>query len=390
MRRVRLGAVLALQRRSVTVDPSRQYAEIGIRSFGKGIFHKEPLTGVELGNKRVFEIHPGDLVISNVFAWEGAVGLATMADAGRIGSHRFMTFTADDPDVDLNYLRYLLVSEPGIALLGAASPGSAGRNRTLAVERFEALEISLPDIEEQRRVAAHLDCVASRATALEDLHRGASGLAKAASQAVALRLDLTESARSQAGWELLPMSALLALDVALVDVASQPSFRLAGVLSFGRGAFLRGELPQGGTKYKQLHRLGAGQVVMSRLKAWEGAIAVVPEDLDGAVASTEFPTFTIRADRATPEFVNALVRSQRFWSLLAGGSKGVGARRERVSAERLLSTSVWVPSIDEQVASAQRLRAIWAIEHRTVGRSAVVAALVPSALNRAFAGVPSP
>lgn len=168
MRRVKVGDVLELQRRQVQVDPATEYREIGVRSFGRGLFHKEPVTGIELGNKRVFEIHPGDLVFSNVFAWEGAVGLASGDDSGRIGSHRFMTYIARDAEeADVGYLRHYFTSERGVELLGIASPGSAGRNRTLAVERFEAIEIPLPDIDEQRRIAAHLDRVAGTMRRLE-------------------------------------------------------------------------------------------------------------------------------------------------------------------------------------------------------------------------------
>ena len=168
MKRVKVREVLELQRRQVNVDPAAEYREIGVRSFGKGIFHKDPIKGIDLGSKRVFVIRPGDLVFSNVFAWEGAVALASPAEAGRIGSHRFMTYTPTDDGVDVSYLRYYFTSEFGVALLASASPGSAGRNRTLAVDRFEAIEIPLPDIDEQHRIAAHLDCVAGIVNHLED------------------------------------------------------------------------------------------------------------------------------------------------------------------------------------------------------------------------------
>ena len=161
MRRVRVGDVLQLHRRQVEVDPSAFYHEIGVRSFGRGIFHKEPIRGIDLGKKRVFEIHPGDLVLSNVFAWEGAVALASDAENGRIGSHRFMTYRPRVDEISVAYLRYFFTSEIGVRLLGLASPGSAGRNRTLAVNRFEAIEFSLPTFAEQHRIASHLDRVFS-------------------------------------------------------------------------------------------------------------------------------------------------------------------------------------------------------------------------------------
>lgn len=153
----RVGEVLRLQRRAVEVEPLTTYTEIGVRSFGKGIFHKEPVTGVDLGSKRVFRVEPGDLILSNVFAWEGAVAVASEEERGCIGSHRFMTYIAFNGRADASYLRSFFLSEPGLRLLRDASPGSAGRNRTLAIERFEALEIPLPAPSEQRRIADHVE-----------------------------------------------------------------------------------------------------------------------------------------------------------------------------------------------------------------------------------------
>src|SRR5437660_829444 len=90
-----LREVLQLQRRWLELDPLSSYVEIGVRCFGNGIFHKAPVTGSSLGTKRVLRIQPGDLVFNNVFAWEGAVAVAGPAEAGKIGSHRFVTYTVD-------------------------------------------------------------------------------------------------------------------------------------------------------------------------------------------------------------------------------------------------------------------------------------------------------
>ena len=94
------------------------YQEIGVRSFGKGLFIKEPVLGAELGDKRVFEIRAGDFIVSNVFAWEGAVGVAGQEHEGMIGSHRFMTWTPLH-DINVDYLRHYLGSEAGVASLAS-------------------------------------------------------------------------------------------------------------------------------------------------------------------------------------------------------------------------------------------------------------------------------
>lgn len=57
----------------------REVSELGIRLFVKGTLHKPPLSGAEVGSKRLFSIEPGDLMFSNVFAREGAVAVAKPA-----------------------------------------------------------------------------------------------------------------------------------------------------------------------------------------------------------------------------------------------------------------------------------------------------------------------
>lgn len=161
---MRIADVLELQRRGVDVDPKREYQEIGVRSFGRGLFIKDPLTGVELGDKRVFEIRRGDLVVSNVFAWEGAVGLATDKHDGLIGSHRFMTWMPSGGAASARYLQSYFHSKRGVEQLSSASPGSAGRNRTLSINAFQRLLVPIPPRAEQDRITGYLDSLELQAS----------------------------------------------------------------------------------------------------------------------------------------------------------------------------------------------------------------------------------
>lgn len=147
----RFGDVAKLVRRRVKTRPDEGYPETGIRSFGKGTFHKPALTGRQLGKKRVFRIHAGDLVFMNVFAWEGAIAVAQPEDDGRVGSHRFMTHEVDPARAASEFLCYQLLTDRGLEQIRAASPGSAGRNRTLGITKLHAIPIRVPPVEAQRR-----------------------------------------------------------------------------------------------------------------------------------------------------------------------------------------------------------------------------------------------
>lgn len=149
------------------------------------------------------------------------------------------------------------------------------------------------------------------------------------------------------GWREVRLGEVLALDVEPVIVSPSTEYRLAGVYSFGRGLFRRDSLLGARTSYKQLHRLRKDQLVLSKLKAWEGAVAVVGEAFDGFVLSPEFPTFSITGD-LEPAYLSLLCGEAGFWELLRLESRGVGGRRERVHPRRLLDVPVQLPPLAEQ------------------------------------------
>ncbi|SFM76429.1 type I restriction enzyme, S subunit [Nitrosomonas nitrosa] len=138
---------------SVLPEPNSMYREIGIRSHAKGIFHKEPVTGNSLGNKRVFNVHPNCFVVNIVFAWEQAIAMTSDDEVGMIASHRFPMFKPKKNRCDIKYITYFFKTPRGKYLLELASPGGAGRNKTLGQNEFARVEIPLPPTDEQKKIA---------------------------------------------------------------------------------------------------------------------------------------------------------------------------------------------------------------------------------------------
>ena len=151
-----IGDCLQRVENPVHVNPEELYTQIGIRSHGKGLFYKEPVTGAELGNKAVFWIEPDCFVVNIVFAWEQAIGKTTKSEIGMIGSHRFPMYKPVNNRVDIDYLICYFLTKRGTDILEAASPGGAGRNKTLGQDRFLKSKIVLPPLLEQQKIAAIL------------------------------------------------------------------------------------------------------------------------------------------------------------------------------------------------------------------------------------------
>lgn len=148
-----LGEVASLIRRPVQITPHAEYEEMGVRSFGKGTFRKPVLTGTQIGSKRIYRIHKGDLVFNNVFAWEKAIAVAGKEDQGRVGSHRFITYVPHEGKATPEFLCLHFLGDRGIEDIRAASPGSAGRNRTLGLKKLELILVPVPSYGDQRRCA---------------------------------------------------------------------------------------------------------------------------------------------------------------------------------------------------------------------------------------------
>ena len=368
-------ALFALQRRAVDLQPDQEYREIGVRSFGKGLFIKEPVTGSDLGSKRVFRVCSGDLIVSNVFAWEGAVGLAGPEHDGLIGSHRFMTWTTTDPSVNTRFALQFFRSKMGVSELGKASPGSAGRNRTLSIKNFEEILVPIPSRADQDRIAAHLDSFAEPAV------RAAEASARAEQFSELLRQQVLDRLAERG---LTPLRAVLRPTGALEEVAPEREYSTLGVRSFGRGAFASGSTLGAETAYKKLRRFHAGQVCFPKLMAWQGALAVIPDELDGHYASPEFVGFDVDQALASSEYIGHCLGWSSLVNAGATVSTGTNANRRRLQPQDFLALSIPLPDLKAQEAVSEMLTT--AALAATSARSAtdVAAAILQAARNEVF------
>lgn len=164
----RIDSILERYSNPVKVEKNINYRELGVRSHGKGIFHKELTNYDELGNKRVFWVHTNAFIINIVFAWEQAIALTSENETGLIASHRFPMYIPKNNLIDLKYLLYYFLKPYGKHLLGLASPGGAGRNKTLGQSNFNELKIRIPSKQEQEKIASFLTSVDTK---IEQLSR---------------------------------------------------------------------------------------------------------------------------------------------------------------------------------------------------------------------------
>lgn len=190
-----INDVLSKKTDSVDVQASDEYRQIGIRSHGKGIFYKEPVSGLSLGNKRVFWIHPDCFIVNIVFGWEQAVAVTSGDEVGMVASHRFPMYRSKNNGCDVEYIEYFFKSKYGKYLLELASPGGAGRNKTLGQKSFLEIPLVLPALKEQQKIVKVLKTWDQAIAACEAL------IAKSEAQKKALMQQLLTGKRRLPGFD---------------------------------------------------------------------------------------------------------------------------------------------------------------------------------------------
>ncbi|WP_445717391.1 restriction endonuclease subunit S [Flavobacterium sp.] len=137
--------------------PKESFLALGIRSHGKGVFHKPNFEPSAIAMEKLYEVKENDLIVNITFAWEQAVAIVSKEDEGGLVSHRFPTYTFKIDKASPAFFRYFILEKRFKFLLELISPGGAGRNRVMSKTDFLKLELKLPSVQEQNAIANILD-----------------------------------------------------------------------------------------------------------------------------------------------------------------------------------------------------------------------------------------
>lgn len=295
---------------------------------------------------------------------EGAVLLTSRATVGAVAlagqpmatNQGFQSLVAG-PEVLPRFLMYWIQhhrEEFTSRASGSTFPEISGK-------KVKAIPIALPPLNQQRRIVdvvaavdAQTDALIAEAQAAWDSYLNATGV-----------LWGDESGREA---DLLPLGDVMAIDVLRVPLDPSTEYRLAGVLNAGKGLVNKGSFRGSETNYSGMNRLRTGQVVMRKLTAWEGPIAVVTEDFDGFVASNEFPTFSL-GERMSPAWFSHVCRAPRLWDEMRLRVTGSVQRRKRLNPDQLLSVKLPIPPVEIQRRTATALDALLESKSRAAGEA---------------------
>ena len=98
---------------------------------------------------------------------------------------------------------------------------------------------------------------------------------------------------------------------------------------------------------KRQHVVHAGQFIMSKIDARNGAYGIVPEELEGAIVTNDFPVFDVDAEKIVPLFLVLISTTDNFIEFARKCSSGT-TNRKRIDIDAFLNQKIPLPSIGEQ------------------------------------------
>ncbi len=147
-------------------------------------------------------------------------------------------------------------------------------------------------------------------------------------------------------WAIAKLGTILRRSEEIVTPQTDAEYSEITVRLWGKGVIERG-LICGATLTGRRFIARAGQFIVSRIDARNGAMGLIPQCLEGALVTNDFPLFDIDTTQMERAFLGWLCRTADFVELCRQASEGT-TNRVRLKEERFHDIEIPLPPLSEQ------------------------------------------
>ncbi len=391
---VELREVLRPDLVPVRVNPADTYEMVGVYSFGRGLFRREPVQGSNTSYKFFYRLRADHFVMSQLFGWEGALALSSDEFCGQYVSPQFPTFLCDQQRLNRHFLGWVARMPSFWDDLATRTRGMGDRRRTLNPEALLLCKIPLPPFDEQRRIVSRIEELAGKVREARNLRESSVSAATAFAASETNRALTGAQAR---GWPEVSLG-----DVAEIRSGVTLGRRLDGLTI--RLPYLRVANVQDGrldlsvikeveilADEAQKWQLMPGDVLLTEGGDWDklGRGTVWRGQIPNCIHQNHI--FRVRANprEFEPDFVAAIIGSPYGKSYFQAASKQT-TNLASINQQQLKAFRIFRPPLETQRGFVERITTLQAsmnglrsIQSET---AAELDALMPSILSKAFRG----
>lgn len=318
---IRVGELVHQVKDRVRVEPEKEYKMVGIKLYGKGVFHRETIRGEASSSTYLTPMIPNAFIYNRLFAWKGTFAVVPEEYRDFFVSNEFPQFIVDESRILTRYLYLFFMCDSTIKAVNASSIGSAAVSRNRFKEdEFIIFEIPLPPIHVQKAIVGCWEKVQEK-------------INEANQRVERLKQDSEETLLRELGIRVLPPTPrkgafklswkdlerwdtffyredFADLDEQLSRVEYAP---LGQILNFISRCWNAKDFPEGTFEYIEISSvtkddgiigsktvevrkapsrattlLKEGDIILSTTRPYLGAFAIVPKKYDGCVSSSGF------------------------------------------------------------------------------------------------------
>lgn len=376
-----LGEFLEHRKEFIQIDDLVEYKRCRVQLHARGILLRDQLSGAEIKTKKQQVCRKGEFLVAEIDAKLGGYGIVPAElDDSIVSSHYFL-FEIDEAKLDRQFLGYY-IRTPAFHDQVAAQ----GSTNYAAIRPDHVLEytIPMPTPDEQKLLVNQIDALASKIEEAKRL-RG---------EAAITRQSLWHSVVEREFLELAEFNGtvrqILSRVKRPVTLVPGEEYKPAGLTNQAKGIISYPPIDSSMTKYETLFQIHTDDLLYSKLKVWEGSLAIVLPEHHGRVVSSEFPMFTVDYERVSGDFLDLWLRRPSLWKSLGEQVRGIGGRKIRVDEATFLKATIPLPPRSIQREVAERLQACrqFIVESEGLQNSVhgELDALLPAILDQAFQG----
>jgi type I restriction enzyme M protein len=149
------------------------------------------------------------------------------------------------------------------------------------------------------------------------------------------------------------LSTLLVKNTESIYIEDSQEYNRVTVKLYNNGVVLRDTIIGEDIGTKRQFRISKGQLIISKIGIFDGAIGIVPNELDNAIVTSDFSTYTVKIDVVLPEYLELLLSSDKFRAYFT--ELGRGSVIRRLHEKLFLNIDIPVPTLAEQNELCQRI-----------------------------------
>lgn len=148
-------------------------------------------------------------------------------------------------------------------------------------------------------------------------------------------------------YPLIQIKEFLTRNKTAITVQDEITYQRVTIRVRNGGVIPRDEVKGTEIRTKKQFRVSAGQFILSKIDARNGAMGIIPENLDGAIVTQDFLAYDIDTTKINPQYLVLVSTTKQFLDFCQSCSSGT-TNRQRVNEDKFLNIQIPLPPLAEQ------------------------------------------